>query len=315
MPRRLIYPLVWLAVFLALFASVPARAAEDPYSQIVMDGSGPTDGEIENRIAEIFEQIGPLQEVEVSVEAGVVGLADGFAVRDTLENFVSSVMLSVRQPFRPNDHVVIGDHEGRVVRLTSRATILLTLQGNHLRIPNSTVFKSVILNYTRVPQRRFDFKLGIDAKDDPMAAIDTGLAAIAGLPFVLDDPAPSGHIDAVGDCNIVIFFAAWIDQNASDYAKSRSVAIAATKNALEASGFALPEPLYRLRFDGHPAEVAAVSAIPATVEQEKTAPEKPAEAAHAAEDVTPDTHIADQVAEERSEGNTEDLLNYHAPTE
>jgi small conductance mechanosensitive channel len=224
-------------------------------------------------------------------------------------------MLSVRQPFRPNDHVVIGDHEGRVVRLTSRATILLTLQGNHLRIPNSTVFKSVILNYTRVPQRRFDFKLGIDAKDDPMAAIDTGLAAIAGLPFVLDDPAPSGHIDAVGDCNIVIFFAAWIDQNASDYAKSRSVAIAATKNALEASGFALPEPLYRLRFDGHPAEVAAVSAIPATVEQEKTAPEKPAEAAHAAEDVTPDTHIADQVAEERSEGNTEDLLNYHAPTE
>src|SRR3546814_11391197 len=71
-------------------------------------------------------------------------------------------MLSRRQPFRANDHVVIEGHEGRVVRLTSRATILMTLEGNHLRIPNSTVFKAVILNYTRNPERRFDFELGIE---------------------------------------------------------------------------------------------------------------------------------------------------------
>src|SRR3546814_6600583 len=66
----------------------------------------------------------------------------------------SDLMLSLRQPFRANDHVVIEGHEGRVVRLTSRATILMTLEGNHLRIPNSTVFKAVILNYTRNPERR-----------------------------------------------------------------------------------------------------------------------------------------------------------------
>src|SRR3546814_8338036 len=74
-------------------------------------------------------------------------------------------MLSLRQPFRANDHVVIEGHEGRVVRLTSRATILMTLEGNHLRIPNSTVFKAVILNYTRNPERRFDFELGIRSEE------------------------------------------------------------------------------------------------------------------------------------------------------
>ena len=73
--------------------------------------------------------------------AGVIGIALGFAVRDTVDNYVSSLMLSLRQPFRANDHVVIEGHEGRVIRLTSRATILMTLDGNHLRIPNSTVFK------------------------------------------------------------------------------------------------------------------------------------------------------------------------------
>lgn len=73
--------------------------------------------------------------------AGVLGIALGFAVRDTVDNYVSSLMLSLRQPFRANDHVDIEGREGRVVRLTSRATILMTMDGNHLRIPNSTVFK------------------------------------------------------------------------------------------------------------------------------------------------------------------------------
>src|SRR3546814_6765294 len=100
-------------------------------------------------------------------------------LRDTVDNYVSSLMLSLRQPFRANDHVVIEGHEGRVVRLTSRATILMTLEGNHLRIPNSTVFKAVILNYTRNPERRFDFELGIDANDDPVDGMAVGLRAIS----------------------------------------------------------------------------------------------------------------------------------------
>src|SRR5690606_23177807 len=62
--------------------------------------------------------------------AGVIGIALGFAMRDTIENYVASLMLSLRQPFRANDHVRIEQMEGRVVRLTSRATVLMTLDGN-----------------------------------------------------------------------------------------------------------------------------------------------------------------------------------------
>ena len=79
-----------------------------------------------------------------------------------------------------------------MIRLTSRATILMTLDGNHLRIPNSQVFKAVILNYTRNPQRRFDFELGIDADDDPTAARHLGVGVMRGLEFVLDDPRAPG---------------------------------------------------------------------------------------------------------------------------
>lgn len=122
--------------------------------------------------------------------AGIVGLAVGFAVRDTVENFIASVMLSLRQPFRPNDVVDIEGSLGSVIRLTSRATILLDPDGNHLRLPNSFVFKAKILNYTRNAERRFGFVLGVDPNDDLAQAKRIGLDTIAGLDFVLADPPP-----------------------------------------------------------------------------------------------------------------------------
>jgi len=94
--------------------------------------------------------------------AGIIGLAIGFAVRDTVENFIASVMLSFRQPFRPNDTVEINGDQGKVIRLTSRATILLSFDGNHIRIPNATVFKSRIINFSQNAERRFKFDLLID---------------------------------------------------------------------------------------------------------------------------------------------------------
>lgn len=181
--------------------------------------------------------------------AGVIGIAIGFAVRDTVDNYVSSLMLSLRQPFRANDHVVIEGNEGRVVRLTSRATILMTLEGNHLRIPNSTVFKAVILNYTRNPERRFEFDLGIDAENDPVDGMTVGLRAIRDMAFVLDTPAPTAIIREVGDSNIVLRFFGWVDQTQTDFLSGRSLALDTAKRALESAGFALPEPIYRLRFD------------------------------------------------------------------
>ncbi len=181
--------------------------------------------------------------------AGVIGLALGFALRDTIENYVASLMLSLRQPFRANDWVQIDTHEGRIIRLTSRATVMMTLSGNHLRIPNSQVFKAVITNFTRNPQRRFEFDLGVDADDDASAARVLGRDTLASLDFVLDAPPPEARIIEVGDSNVVIRFLGWIDQHKTDWFKAQSQAIPAVKRALEDAGFGLPEPIYRLRFD------------------------------------------------------------------
>ncbi|MGP5202464.1 mechanosensitive ion channel domain-containing protein [Psychrobacter aquimaris] len=183
--------------------------------------------------------------------AGVIGIAVGFAVKDTIENYIASLMLSIRQPFRARDHILINNQEGIVVRLTSRATILMTLDGNQLRIPNAEVFKATILNYTKNSERRFTFELGIDSNDDPLAAIKVGLDAIYTLAFVLEEPKAVAVITNVGDSNIILEFQIWVDQSDTDFSKARSIAIRETKHALENEGFSLPEPIYRLRFNSN----------------------------------------------------------------
>jgi small-conductance mechanosensitive channel len=247
--------------------------------------------------------------------AGVIGIALGFAVRDTVDNYVSSLMLSLRQPFRANDHVVIEADEGRVIRLTSRATILMTLDGNHLRIPNSTVFKAVILNYTRNPQRRFEFDLGVDAADDPLRAMSVGLAAMNRLDFVLQTPKASAIIQEVGDSNILLRFFGWVDQSQTDFLKGRSLAIQAVKSTLETAGFALPEPIYRLRFDDS-ARLPVPMRESKGIEREAYGKDSRMAAATPMEaDTLPDAHIAQLVQEERAEGSVDDLLDDHRPVE
>ena len=247
--------------------------------------------------------------------AGVIGLALGFAMRDTVENYVASLMLSLRQPFRANDLVKIDEFEGRVIRLTSRATVLMTLEGNHLRIPNSTVFKANIVNYTRNPQRRFDFALGVDPDDDATAAAELGRETLSKLPFVLADPPPEARIEEVGDSNVLIRFLGWIDQRETDWFKAQSAAIPAVKTALEGAGFGLPEPIYRLRFDPRSASLPFENIAErdgAEARPHKARPQKATEAV----DVAPRDEIDQMVEEERdSSEQKHDLLDRRRPVE
>lgn len=276
--------------------------------------------------------------------AGVIGIAVGFAVKDTIENYIASLMLSIRQPFRARDQVVINDQEGIVVRLTSRATILMTADGNQLRIPNADVFKGTILNYTKNPERRFTFELGVDANDDPLAAIKVGVDAIYTLDFVLDEPKAIAIITQVGDSNIILEFQVWVDQSQTDYYKARSIAIRETKHALENAGFSLPEPIYRLRFNhkleqaieqlqgGAAQTEAAVTVTPITPSDEQSKPsvddtEKEQAKArakhilqgHSADEVLsarPDDKLMEKVEQEIAENSDEtDLLDKNSPQE
>lgn len=178
--------------------------------------------------------------------AGVVGLVLGFAFRDIAENYIAGILLSVRRSFEPGDTVSIDGREGKVISVNSRATVLMTFDGNQLQIPNSVVFKSVILNYSRNPKRRFEFTTVIDGSQSIRRSGAAGLAAIAGIDGVLDDPAPSWLVVENGASGIVLKFYGWIDQRESDLGKTRSEAIRQTKSAFAREGIEAPRTVYHI---------------------------------------------------------------------
>lgn len=182
--------------------------------------------------------------------AGVVGIAIGFAFKDTLENYLAGLLMSFRRPFAPKDDVVIDGHAGSVIALTSRATILMTPDGNHLRLPNALVFRSVILNYTRNPTRRFEFDVGIGVQEDLLLAQSLGVDELNALEGVIDKPAPRAFIVSLGDSSVQVRYLGWVDQRHHDYWLVRSEAIRRVKTALEAADMDLPEPTYRLHLSG-----------------------------------------------------------------
>lgn len=178
--------------------------------------------------------------------AGVIGVAVGFASRDIIENYLAGLLLSMRRPFSPNDFVSIDGEEGKVVRLTSRATVLLTLEGNHVRIPNAKVFKAVVLNYTRNPLRQLHFEVGVGVKQDLVEAQKLALDTLASMDAVLDQPPPFALIQGLGDSNVPIRLHAWVDQASTDFFKARSEAIRLVKSAFDEAKIEMPEPIYRL---------------------------------------------------------------------
>ncbi len=187
--------------------------------------------------------------------AGIFGLSLSFAARDTIEGFVATMLLSLRQPFNPNDLVEVNGLRGRVIRLTSRGTTLLTLDGDHIRIPNQIIYKAVLVNYTLNPERRFMVDLTIDPAADLGRARDLVVRALGNMDFVLKRPEPVAWLDAEGPEHVVIRAGGWVSQDGTDFDLARGEAFRLLRYELNAKGYLLPEPIHRIRLEQPEEEV------------------------------------------------------------
>nr|MBA2664530.1 mechanosensitive ion channel family protein [Lujinxingiaceae bacterium] len=239
--------------------------------------------------------------------AGVMGLAIGFAFKDIVENYLASVILSVRRPFEPHDLVEVDKYRGKVVRMTTRDTVLMTAEGNHVRIPNAVVFKSVLFNFTRNPRRRFDFAVSVGTDEDLLEVQLVGLAALNALEGVLGDPGALARVEELGDSSVTVRFFAWVDQRQTDLGKMRSEAIRLVKLSLEAAEVDMPAPIYRIES----LAPGALSAEPRQKSEERT-PYQTAKhlavAVQTVQDVTVDDDIDRQIDEEQRDFPEKDLL-------
>jgi MscS family membrane protein len=98
---------------------------------------------------------------------GIGGLAVAFAAQDTIANLFGSFVVVLDHPFKVGDYVRIGSAEGTVEDIGLRSTRLRSADRTQIVLPNKTAAAETIVNFTRMPQRRIDQKLGLTYSTTP----------------------------------------------------------------------------------------------------------------------------------------------------
>lgn len=96
----------------------------------------------------------------------------GFAFKDIGENFLAGIILAFNRPFRVGDTVELGGLTGQVVALNMRTSHIKTFDGKDVYIPNASIVKNPVINYTIDGFLRHQFTIGLDYGSDVNKAID-----------------------------------------------------------------------------------------------------------------------------------------------
>lgn len=179
---------------------------------------------------------------------GLIGLAVGIAFRDITENFLASIFLSMQRPFQTGDLVEVTGVTGYVQQLNVRTTILMTLDGNLVQIPNATVYKSNLRNFTTNVNRREDFVVGIGYNDSINEAQEIARKVLADHPAVLNDPEPSVLVDSLGGATINLRVYFWLNGHEHSWLKVRSSVIRLVKIAFQKHGISMPDEAREIVF-------------------------------------------------------------------
>jgi small-conductance mechanosensitive channel len=172
---------------------------------------------------------------------GLIGLAVGIAFRDITENFLASIFLSMQRPFETGDLLEVAGATGYVQQLNVRTTILMTLDGNIVQIPNATVYKGNLRNFTTNCNRREDFVVGIGYDDSINDAQEVARKVLADHPAVLSDPEPWVLADSMGRATINLRVYFWLNGREHSWLKVRSSVIRLVKLAFQQHGISMPD--------------------------------------------------------------------------
>jgi small-conductance mechanosensitive channel len=125
--------------------------------------------------------------------------------------------------------------------MTTRGTVLMSLDGNHIQIPNATIYKNTIRNYTANPNRRGDFVVGIGYDDAIPMAQEVIMQVLTNHPTILREPLPAVLVDALGAATVNLRVLFWFNGVQHDYSKTKSSVIRMVKRALQDAGISMPD--------------------------------------------------------------------------
>jgi small conductance mechanosensitive channel len=171
---------------------------------------------------------------------GAASLAIGLALKDTLGNIASGILLLFLHPFRASDYIECGSLKGKIVGVGLFNTILISLDGLYTSAPNSMLWGAPIVNYSRNPTRRLDLAFGIDYADSAEKAMAEMKKLVDADPDVLKKPEASFYVSSLDDSAVCVNMRVWV--KTAKYWDMRCKYMKAVKERFDEVGISIPFP-------------------------------------------------------------------------
>lgn len=172
---------------------------------------------------------------------GAAGLAIGLALKDTLSNIASGVMMLTLRPLQVGEYVDTPNAVGTVQEIGLFATTIRNNEGVFLYIPNSQVWHSRVTNFGRHSERKLIVEIGVSYDADLKETKKLLLDVMNNNPVTLQSPTPPEcYVMNFGDNAIIVSARCWMP--AADWLKNASDMRIALKSALDEAGIDIPFP-------------------------------------------------------------------------
>lgn len=177
--------------------------------------------------------------IDLTTILAAVAFGIGFALQDLIMNFLAGVYLLVSRQFTIGDFIVVGGTVGKVVEIQSRATILKSVDGLRVIVPNAILFKTQVTSWTSNPMRRVKVPLYISYDTDIKYAIKVAMGVLKKHPKILKKPGPSIIISDYGDSTIDLMARFWVGSR-DGWFKVRSEIMHKMWDEFQAAGIVVP---------------------------------------------------------------------------
>ncbi|RLB62476.1 MAG: mechanosensitive ion channel family protein [Deltaproteobacteria bacterium] len=176
--------------------------------------------------------------------AGIVGIAVGFAAKDTLANLFAGIFILADAPYKLGDFIVLGDGErGCVTDIGIRSTRILTRDDIEITVPNSVIANAKLINETGGPHPLERVRVTVDVAygSDIDQVREVLMGCAKGVEHVCTEHEPRVRFREFGDSGLRFQFMAWIDE---PVLRGRTLDALNTRvyNELRRAGIAIPFP-------------------------------------------------------------------------
>ncbi len=179
--------------------------------------------------------------------AGILGIAVGFAAKDTLANLFAGVFILADAPYKIGDFIVLdGGERGRVTKIGIRTTRILTRDDVEITIPNATIANSKIINESGGPHVKYRNRISVGvaygSDVDLVREVLLGVAQAAGKAGDLSqDPEPRVRFRGFGDSALLFELLYWI-KDPMLKGRIQDLLNTLTYKALAKAGIEIPYP-------------------------------------------------------------------------